>query len=258
MTLTVFLLTSCQPEEKTATNQTQPQETAPEQHQPQAAPSNSHSVTAQQVIQGASYSYIEVKEDNELYWIATKKTEVASGDEFTFADAMRMANFTSKELQRTFDVIYFVGSIDKGTDTPTDHAQMAIPAGHPPIDAPDGHSSTDPHQKKPAAPAGPISVEPAEGSVSIGELFTSRDSHADKTIRIRGQVTKVNTAIMGKNWIHLKDGTGGPGTNDLLVTTDATAAVGDIVTFEGTITLNKDFGSGYRYELIMEKAKLIN
>jgi len=75
-------------------------------------------------------------------------------------------------------------------------------------------------------------------------------------VLIKGQVTKVNRAIMEKNWVHLQDGTGDSGGFDLTVTTQEQVNVGDVVTFEGKITLNKDFGAGYSYEVIMEQAKL--
>ncbi|MHC4961738.1 MAG: OB-fold nucleic acid binding domain-containing protein, partial [Planctomycetota bacterium] len=85
--------------------------------------------------------------------------------------------------------------------------------------------------------------------------YSNRTAYANTVVRIKGQVTKVNLGIMGKNWIHLQDGTGDTGSNDLLVTTQETVTLGDIVIFEGTIALNKDFGSGYSYEVLMEDAK---
>jgi hypothetical protein len=61
-------------------------------------------------------------------------------------------------------------------------------------------------------------------------------------------------AIMGKNWIHVQDGTEAAGNYDLTVTTQGTAKVGDVVVVEGGISLNKDFGAGYKYDVIMEDA----
>jgi hypothetical protein len=65
---------------------------------------------------------------------------------------------------------------------------------------------------------------------------------------------------MGKNWVHLQDGTGKAGpkktaTNDLLVTTQEVVEVDDVVTFQGMIVLKKDFGAGYSYEVLMEMGK---
>jgi hypothetical protein len=147
-------------------------------------------------------------------------------------------NFTSKELERTFETIYFVGRIDK-------ESSSSVSEQNP----------QSPHQK-PAVETKEISIEPIEGGISIAELYSNRTAYANTVVRIKGQVTKVNLGIMGKNWIHLQDGTGGnSGSNDLLVTTQETVALGDIVIFEGTIALNKDFGSGYSYEVLMEDAK---
>ncbi len=71
---------------------------------------------------------------------------------------------------------------------------------------------------------------------------------------VRGKVVKFNAGILGHNWIHLQDGSGGNGTNDLTITTDATVKVGDVVTMRGTVALNRDFGAGYNYPLILENA----
>jgi hypothetical protein len=79
-----------------------------------------------------------------------------------------------------------------------------------------------------------------------------------KAVLVRGKVVKYNPGIMGKNWIHLRDGTGSPanGSNDVLVTTMSTAKVGDIVTIKGTVRTDKDFGSGYAYKVLIEEATL--
>jgi hypothetical protein len=66
----------------------------------------------------------------------------------------------------------------------------------------------------------------------------------------------VNEEVMDKNWVHLQDGTRDGESFDLTVTTLEKATVGDIVEFEGTIVLNKDFGAGYVYDVIMEEGKI--
>jgi hypothetical protein len=173
-----------------------------------------------------------VKDDDGLFWVAVTKREIAVGDTVFFSDALEMKNFTSKDLQRTFETIYFTGSPPAAADKP---------------------AGTSPHAKA-AAEKLEISIEPADGGISIAELFANRESYANKTVRIRGQVTKVNRAIMGKNWVHLQDGTGDSENYDLTITTVEDAAPGEVVTFAGTIVLNKDFGSGYAYEVLMEEA----
>jgi hypothetical protein len=198
----------------------------------------SHTAIVQEVINGNSYTYLKGKEGDAVFWMAVTRREMKVGESITFRNPMEMPNFTSKELKKTFETIYFVSEIGNESS----HFDTKP-------------SAINPHQKD-AVEAKKISVEPVEGGVSIGDLISNKDSYSKKVIVIKGKVVKFNKAIMGKNWVHLQDGTGAPGSNDLLVTTQDTVAVGDVVVFEGTIALNKDFGSGYSYEILMEEAKL--
>jgi hypothetical protein len=68
---------------------------------------------------------------------------------------------------------------------------------------------------------------------------------------------KYNEQIMGRNWLHIRDGSGTAGKdNDLTVTTADKAAVGDVVVVKGKVQVDKDFGAGYSYPVIVEDAKL--
>jgi hypothetical protein len=232
--LTILLLFSCRDEKE----QPQAQNVQPPQQAGTAA--NVHTVVVQEVIQATGYTYLRVKENDSDFWIAVTKREMQVGETFSFADALEMKNFTSKDLQRTFETIYFVGNITGNELSPFGGKQLG----------------EIPHRMKPAVDKKEISIEPVEGGISIGELFSNQDSYANKTVLIKGQITKVNRAILGKNWVHLQDGTSGSGSYDLTITTQDQVSVGDIVTFEGTIVLNKDFGSGYAYDVMMEEAKL--
>jgi len=89
-------------------------------------------------------------------------------------------------------------------------------------------------------------------------LFKNRDNYNNKTVTLQGEVTKFNPAIMNINWIHMQDGTEFNGVFDLTVTTKAEVKVGDRVTIKGKVTLNKDFGAGYFYNIIVENAEIIN
>lgn len=102
-----------------------------------------------------------------------------------------------------------------------------------------------------------VSVVPCEGCLKIADLLAGKKDFAGKTIKIKGSVTKFNAEIMGKNWVHLQDGTESEGVYDLTITTDKVVSVGDIVTFEGKIILDKDFGYGYFYNILMEEGKII-
>lgn len=102
-----------------------------------------------------------------------------------------------------------------------------------------------------------ISIEPAEGGIKLDDLFKNKKDYSGKTVKVKGKVTKVNPSIMGKNWIHIQDGTSFEDQFDLTITSDFIPEVGAIITVEGKITLDKDFGYGYAYPIIMEEGKLI-
>jgi hypothetical protein len=198
-----------------------------------------HTGVVQEVLQATAYTYLNVRENDANSWIAVTKREIQPGQTISFVGGLEMKDFESKDLQRTFETLYFVDRL----------------AGDGPSISASQESAAMPHQTKPSIDKKEISIEPVAGGITIGELFTNRDSYAGKTVSIKGQVTKINRAIMDRNWIHLQDGTSGAGSFDLTITTQDDATVGEIVTFEGAITLNKDFGSGYAYEVLMENAK---
>ncbi len=102
-----------------------------------------------------------------------------------------------------------------------------------------------------------IVVEPCDGCVTIASLIENKKSYSGKVIKVKGKVTKFNPEIMEKNWIHIQDGSEFDGGFDLTITTDATANVGDTLTFEGKIALDKDFGYGYVYNVLMEEGKIV-
>ena len=111
------------------------------------------------------------------------------------------------------------------------------------------------------APLEDISIEksPAANGYTIEQIFTDAKELAGKKVQVHGKVVKFNPMIMGKNWIHLQDGTGNPMQNshDLVVTSSETAEVGSIITVEGVLAANKDFGAGYKYTAIVEDAAII-
>lgn len=94
------------------------------------------------------------------------------------------------------------------------------------------------------------------GMKTVAALHQNKASLAGQTIKAQGKVVKVNNNIMGRNFVHVQDGTGDANSNDLLVTSKQTANVGDQVTISGVVTLNRDFGSGYSYPLLIEEASI--
>jgi len=111
---------------------------------------------------------------------------------------------------------------------------------------------------KAPVPSDPIKVEKAKGAdaYTVSETYEKAGKLDKKTVVVRGKVVKVSKGIMGKNWVHLRDGSGdsGKGTNNLVVTTQAVPKVGDVVTAKGTLSKDKDFGAGYKYKVIVEEA----
>lgn len=102
--------------------------------------------------------------------------------------------------------------------------------------------------------AEPDKVAAARDVVKVEDVFAKKDTLSGKKVTVKGEVTKFNSGIMGKNWVHIKDGSGKAGTNDLTATTKDTAKVGDKVMVTGTLAVGKDFGAGYKYEAIIEDA----
>ena len=116
------------------------------------------------------------------------------------------------------------------------------------------------HEGTVAAPAGSIKVDKATGpdAYTVEEVHAKGAALDKKKVTVRGKVIKVSTGIMNRNWIHLRDGSGDPakGTHNLVVTSEDSPAMGDVVTASGTLAKDKDFGSGYRYAVILEQASI--
>ena len=109
----------------------------------------------------------------------------------------------------------------------------------------------------PAADVDLAGIARADGGKTVAEVYAEKDGLADATVVVRGKVVKTNAEIMGKNWLHVRDGSGEEGTNDLTVTTSgALPNVGDTVVVTGKVSLNKDFGMGYQYPVIIEDGEV--
>ncbi len=196
-----------------------------------------------ETMSSGGYTYILIEKKGKKTWVAVPQTQVKVGQEVAFQPGAEMGKFTSKTLNRTFDSIVFSGGL------------MPAP----------GTSVTNPHAQPGGTVAAPaaaekIKVEKATGpdAYTVGEIHEKSAQLHEKTAVVRAKVVKVSEGIMGKNWIHLQDGTGNAslGTNKLVATTQDLPAVGDVVTVKGTVYKDKDFGSGYKYAVIMEKAAI--
>ncbi|MCE1189419.1 MAG: GW dipeptide domain-containing protein [Ignavibacteria bacterium] len=196
----------------------------------------SHKVTALEVTDVSNYTYVRVKENDQEFWIAVPKQKVQIGTTYYFTNTMEWKNFKSPELNKTFDKIILVD--DLSTSPKNSTAANEKQPQHPELNKED------------------VKIEKAANGITIADLYGKAKSYEGKKIIIRGKVTKVNNAIMRKNWVHIQDGTDSNGQYDLTFTTNEELTVGSVVTVEGTISLNKDFGYGYFYKVIMEDASV--
>jgi len=209
-------------------------------YSPLVKKSSIHQVKVKEVIQGTDYTFLFVSENNLDYWMAVGKTDTELEDVVYYENALLMNNFKSKELDRVFEEILFVENISES----------------PQISKPTPADSVRVNEKKDTTLTEKINIEPAKGGITIGELYKNQTTYANKKVIIRGQVVKINKNIMDRNWVHLKDGTSNSGKSDLTFTTLAVLKVGDTVIFEGTVALNKEYGAGYVYPLIVENSIL--
>ena len=140
-----------------------------------------------------------------------------------------------------------------------DAASTAAPAAAPPAAVAPAMPADHP-AAKPIAEVDLAGIAKAEGGKTVAEVFVEKDQLSGQKVTVRGKVVKTNSGIMGKDWVHVRDGSGADGSNDLTVTSNAGAAalpqVGDLVLVTGTVALNRDFGMGYQYPLIVEDAEV--
>ena len=213
-----------------------------------------HKVTVKEVLQTSEYTYLLVTENEGENWLALPKMTATAGETYYYRNGLEMINFESKELGKKFKTVYFLETI---STTPDFAATRHLVNPHATMPVVSDTSTTAEYKAQVVVKKEEVDVKPAEQGITIAELLADKQKYAGKTIRIKGKVTKFNAKIMNRNWIHVQDGTEYAGKFDLTATTDIEATVGETLTLEGTITLDKDFGYGYSYEVLMEDAKPI-
>lgn len=198
-----------------------------------------HTVKVAEVIQTSNYTYLDVEENGNRYWMAIAKNDVAPGQMLYYNSGLPMSNFESKELDRIFEQILFVQVV---SDNPNPESTLA------PMERAMVNKSAG--EKK------QVEIAPVTGGLTLEQVYDQREQLAGKEIVVKGIVTKYNPAILNRNWLHIQDGTEKGKNYDLTITTNDETKVGEIVVFKGTLNLNVDFGSGYAYDLILENATL--
>jgi len=191
-----------------------------------------------ETMDSGGYTYVNLQKNGKTTWVAVPQMKVTVGQQMSFAPGMVMNDFKSTSLNRTFDAIVF------STGAAGQDNHMAV---------------QKPSEGKQAEPK-KVKVEKASGpnAYTVAELHQKSATLDKKNVVVKGQVVKVSQAIMGKNWVHIQDGSGdsSKGTNDIIATTQDTVSVGDVVTVKGTLYKDKDFGSGYKYAVIIEEASV--
>ncbi len=198
----------------------------------------------EETMDSGGYTYLRVKNEGKDIWVATSTVPVSAGDKVTFKAELPMVNFKSATLKRTFNIIYFVNDLTIG----------------PKINNMLPHS--DNMKNRQQGVQKPINNQIAglkqlEDGSTIAEIHRDKESMNGKPVRVRGKVVKFSPGIMKTNWIHIQDGTSYNGLYDLTITTSSIVKVGDQIVVSGALTLNKDFGYGYKYEVLIENADII-
>lgn len=212
--------------------------------------------TVLETLNAGRYIYLRLKTPDGETWAAVTKADVKKGSEVTILNPIPMDGFESKTLKRKFDHIVFGTLSATGASDPALAISHGSPAGVTP------QNIAEMHRKIGNAPADvtKINVKKAEGKngKTVAEIFSGKSSLKNTTVEVRGKVVKFNPMVMGKNWIHLRDGSGSreKKNDDITVTTQDSAAVGDVVLVKGTVRLDRDFGGVYKYSVIIEDAKL--
>ena len=209
--------------------------------------------TVLETMDAGPYTYLRLKTSSGEAWAAVNEAKLKVGTEVTVGNAMWMANFESKTLNRKFDRILFGSLMNEG------EAAAALPPGHPPTSAmaqaPAGGAAPA------AADQADVKVEKAPGkdAKTVAEIYANKAALKGVEVVVRGRVVKFNPEIMGRNWLHLRDGSGSAEKqdNDITVTTAEVFAKGDVVTIRGKVVLDQDFTAGYAYPVLIEVAKAV-
>ncbi|MDH5180027.1 MAG: DNA-binding protein [Gammaproteobacteria bacterium] len=192
-----------------------------------------------ETMEAGNYTYVKINDGKQEHWAAGPKTVLKKGDMVAFNTGMPFTKFHSKALKRDFDMIYFVNQIitDKpGQAVANPHAQ-AVAEPHTGMENTHGQSVSG--------------IKKAAGGKTVAEIFTDKSALNGKQISVRGKVVKYTAKVMGRNWLHIQDGSN---SKDLTVTTKSEVKKGDVVLVKGKVALNQDLGFGYIYEVVLENA----
>ncbi len=232
--------------------------------------------TVLETMDASGYTYMNLDTGDQQVWVAIPQSEVSKGDKVSVVEGMEMKDFRSNSFNRTFaSIIFSPGLVGAASMSP--HGRPAAPAastedsfaaaveaerqassgGAAPVEPQQGSSGS----MGAVVPFTETEVEKAEGenSFTVAEIFEQAKDLDGQKVRVRGQVVKFNANIMGRNWLHLQDGSGDPmqNTHDLVVTTSEQLSGPNVITIEGVVAADKDFGAGYKYVVLIEDSTIV-
>lgn len=215
-----------------------------------------------ETMDGGGYTYVLLKNGDDKVWVAIPIMKASVGQDLTLSPGYEFKNFNSKGLNRKFDrVIFSAGVINqevKLTPAALKIAHQGMPGNTP-------NAAAAAPQTAAAAPKAdkPLSVNLAKNakakgpnSYTIAQVYSKKSKLEKKTVVVRGKVVKVSSRIMKRNWIHIQDGSGSESkkNHELVITSTELPKEGSVVTAEGILYNNLDFGSGYKYVVLIEGA----
>ncbi len=202
-----------------------------------------HTITVNEVLPATRYVYLNVSEGDSKFWIATRKQEIKKGETYFYRGGLLKTNFESKEYNKVFDTIYLISNL-----VSQDHSKHADNLNT-------NVQKNAPIVQKEVIPTHTDKIVEHKGSIKIAELIKDPKKYEGHTIQLSGKCVKVNPNIMDRNWLHLQDGS--KNDYDLVITSDTFVPEGSDITIKATVVLNKDFGAGYKYDLILENGILV-
>ncbi len=196
---------------------------------------NTHQIIVIEKLAAGGYIYLNVLEKGKEYWMAIPGRQIEIGATYYYDGGMEMIKFESKTLKRTFESVIFAEGVREKMNGIQKVEKISVSKGD----------------------TSAVNVEKAPNGIRIAELFKNPKGYLNKQVIIKGEVVKVNNGIMNVNFVHLQDGTKANGEYDVTITSNDTFKIGDVVTIKGTVVLNKDFGAGYVYDVLIEKAVVL-
>lgn len=190
-------------------------------------------------LNAGGYTYIEFKENSEVFWVAIPETELKKNQNITISEQMWMKDFVSKSLNKTFDKILFAtyknNPYSKNDTTKIQSSKASSDTSFPSL-------SNILKRTKSQQTASNKAI-----SLTVKEIKEKKNEYKDKNIKIEGTVTKVLRGIMKTSWVHIQDKNGD---NLIFRAKTEDVKVGNNVIAYGILNTDVDYGYGYTYETI--------